>query len=253
MVCTNNTCVVSCNLGDEPTNDTLCGGVNAALTCSESAGHLCVLACGNGGTCPSGYSCLDPGNENACLPDGTFPGSTCRADVGNECDEDLGGNAAVDMVCSDNTCVVSCNLGDETMNDLLCGAVNIALTCSQSADHVCVVKCGNGGLCPEGFSCLNAGTEDACLPDGTFPGSSCRTTQGDECDMDFLATADLQCLGGTCLVACPGDNDTPCDAVNSALTCYGTFNVCLLECGPSDSCPQGYMCDTGEDACVPIL
>jgi hypothetical protein len=345
MVCSNNTCVVSCNLGDEPTNDTLCGGVNAALTCSESAAHLCVLKCGNNGACPSGYSCLDPGGENACLPNGTFPGSTCRSsgtacdqdlggvsaadmtcvnnicivpcpsdddalcggvsggkltcaesannicvlkcgnggacptgyscldqddadaclpngtfpgstcrtEVGNECDQDLGGQTAIDMVCSNNTCAVDCDIADEVTNDGVCDGVSDTLTCSESAGHLCVLKCGNGGTCPTGYSCLSPGAENACLPDGTFPGSACRATQGDECDMDFFGSADLQCLGGTCLVACPGDNDTPCDGVNSALTCYSMFNVCLLECGPSDSCPQGYMCDTGEDACVPIL
>ena len=43
-VCTGGTCVVDCDtLGDPAIDDGLCAGVDASLTCSESAGDLCVI------------------------------------------------------------------------------------------------------------------------------------------------------------------------------------------------------------------
>src|SRR6185436_6467966 len=82
--CVNNTCVVDCNgSGDDEADDAICDGVSDVLTCSESAGHICVKHCVGNGSCDAGYSCLGAGDENACLPTGSFPGSPCAA--GNTC------------------------------------------------------------------------------------------------------------------------------------------------------------------------
>jgi hypothetical protein len=206
-----------------------------------------VLECGNGGTCVPGYSCLDAGNENACLPNGTFPGSACRATQGDECDQDLGGNTAVDMQCVAGTCLVSC----PSNNDALCGAVDSALTCSETLGNVCVVEC-DAGDCPDGYSCLDPGGENACLPDGTFPGSACRATQGDECDQNVGGNenVDMQCLGGACVVECMPNLDILCNMVDSALTCFSTLNVCLPAC-VGGNCPLVFSSDPSENACVP--
>src|SRR5262249_36240933 len=133
MVCASGTCVVACDEEDEwdGYGDTLCRFVDPSLTCSESAGGICVLA-GVEGECGDGYSCLSPGEigvaENACLPDGTFPGATCRGTVGSECDQNLGGNASVDMECVGGSCVVSCGISTAPTNDGLCAAVDPRLT-----------------------------------------------------------------------------------------------------------------------------
>jgi hypothetical protein len=246
MACVSGTCVVTC----AGNNDALCGAVDASLTCSESAGNICVLECGGGGSCLPGFSCLDEGGENACLPTGSFPGSPCRATVGNECDQNLGGNAAVDMACVDDTCVVTC-AGN---NDALCAAVDAGLTCSESAGNICVLSCATDA-CPTDYSCLEFNDEDACLPTGSFPSSPCRSTPGDECDQDLLGMDqfDMECTAADlCAVQCDTNNDDLCAAFNPTWTCSTVAdNVCLISCA-SSSCPAGYGCvNLDEPVCLP--
>lgn len=240
MVCAEGQCLISC----APNLDLLCSTVNPALTCSESAGNYCVVGCASG-NCLPGFSCLDPGSENACLPTGSFPGSPCRETVGDECDQNVGGNEDIDMECVSDICTVSCPSND----DDLCETVDSALTCSETAGDVCTYAC-SGGTCPTGYSCLDPGTEAACLPNGTFPGSACRP--GNECDQNLngVAWLDMECSGGTCFLECPSDNSEICDFVDDYLTCYGPLNLCVLECDEGE-CPAGFVCDTGENACLP--
>jgi hypothetical protein len=249
LTCLGGACVVQC-----PNNlDALCQTVDPRLTCAESAGNVCVFSC-VAGACPSGYSCLDPGDsthQNACLPTGTFPSSPCRSAQGNQCDQNLGGNDAVDLVCVQNTCAVSC----PSNNDVLCGAVDPRLTCSESAGNLCVFKCVSGA-CPSGFSCLDPGGsphQNACLPLGSFPGSPCRTTSGDQCDQNLggNVNVDMQCVQNTCVVSCPNNNDALCMGVNSGLTCAVLAgNVCVPAC-VSGACPTGFSCFVAENACFP--
>lgn len=248
MVCVAGTCTVSC----PSNNDALCQGVDSHLTCSESAGNVCVLAC-TAGQCPTGYSCLDPGGQNACLPNGTFPGSSCRSQGGNQCDQNLGGNSAVDMVCVNSVCTVSC----PSNNDSLCMGVDSHLTCSESAGNLCVLAC-TAGQCPSGYSCLDPGGQNACLPNGTFPGSTCRSEGGNECDQNVggNSAVDMVCVNSVCAVSCPSNNDALCHAVDSHLTCSESAgNLCVVAC-VSGQCASGYSClDAGDsshqNACLP--
>jgi hypothetical protein len=250
MVCVGGTCTVSC----PSNNDALCAEVDSRLTCSESAGNVCVFACGNAGACPSGFSCLDAGgsgHQNACLPTGSFPSSPCRATVGDECDDDVGGVDGANMLCVAGSCVVSC----PSNADALCGMVDSRLTCSESAGNLCVFKCSSG-LCFPGYSCLSPNAENACLPTGSFPGSPCRSSGSPTCDLNVGGNPnlDLTCLGSTCAISCPGGSDLYCTGVSSALTCFsggGTYNVCVPACGVGDTCPSNYTCNTGENACLP--
>jgi hypothetical protein len=249
MVCVNAVCAISC-----PTNnDALCGAVDARLTCSESAGSLCVFSCVSG-ACPNGYSCLDAGgsgHQNACLPTGSFPSSPCRSESGNECDQNLGGNAEADMSCVNEACVVNCPIN----NDPLCSAIDSRLTCSESAGNLCVFSCVTG-LCPSGYSCLDAGStghQNACLPTGSFPSSPCRAASGDQCDQNLGGNPgiDMVCVNETCVVSCPGDNNGLCAAVNSHLTCAAVAgNLCLIAC-VGGQCPPGYACYGPETVCLP--
>ena len=266
--CVGGTCVIRCNsAGDAAADDALCAGFDPALTCSQSAGDLCVFACGNAGACPTGYSCIGAGSENACLPTGSFPGSPCRPDgndAGSEldCDQNLGGVADADMVCSNDVCVVSCaTAGSTAQDDALCAGVSSLLTCSESAGDLCVLACGPspGFACPVGYSCLENGGENACLPVGSFPGSPCLPDDNDldtagECG-PFDAT-EMKCVDDQCLIDCAVGGDTLCEAVG--LTCSESAgNVCVYPCDENDgSCPDGFSClvlgTAGvENACLP--
>jgi hypothetical protein len=264
MVCASGTCVVDCDESGQwdGYGDTLCRFVDPTLTCSESAGSICVLAC-EAGACDDGYSCLNPGQipeaENACLPDGSFPGSACRATVGNQCDQNLSGNASVDMECAAGTCVVSCGVADAATNDGLCGLVDPSLTCSETASDVCVLHCV-AGACPSGYSCLKPSTENACLPNGTFPGSACRATVGNQCDQNLSGnpSLDMECASGACVVSCgladAATNDGLCASVSPALTCSETASdICLPHC-VAGNCASGYFCyqPATENVCFPI-
>ncbi len=230
-------CVVNCDDEGSPgtPDETVCTAFDAVfftdLTCSLSAGNTCVTAC-QAGECPEGFSCLDPGGENACLPNGSFVGSQCAE--GAVCDDlDLTGVGGpyFDVVCSaTDVCVVNCD--DEgspgTPDETVCAAFDAVfftdLTCSLSAGNTCVAAC-DGGACDEGFSCLDPGGENACLPDGTFPGSACRDDPTDECDQDLGGNelVDMICVTATttCGVACPSQDvagDAFCVAVGMGFT-----------------------------------
>ena len=252
MKCVNQVCVVDCDdEGDDAADDAVCTGVDPSLTCSESAGHICVIGCVSG-QCLPGFSCLDAGGENACLPTGTFPGSPCRATEGDECSPLAPG---VDQTCVNDVCVVACDTGNAEFDDALCAGVDASLTCSESAGNVCVIECA-GGDCPEGFSCLGEGTEDACLPNGSFPGSACGGAESDQCD-PLGPGVDQTCVNDVCVVVCDTGNaefdDALCAGVDGSLTCSETAgNVCVIGC-VSGQCLPGFSCFDagGENACLP--
>ncbi len=252
--CVSGTCAVDCNDTTAQTGDGLCAAVNAALTCmptnpSTGAGS-CVYACGSGGACPAGYSCLEPtgtktGAQNACLPNGSFPGSACA--TGDACGS-YAGNA---MTCSDGTCVLTCNAEAD--------CTPLGLTCVESA-HVCVQPCTAGACADNRYSCLTS--ENACLPTGSFPGSPCKT--GNVCDAVNGLTQ--SCIGGQCVVDCNDKSldtgDARCEVVNPGLTCMPTNpstgdGSCVYACA-GGLCPAGYSCFepdgtmTGaQNACLP--
>jgi hypothetical protein len=268
MVCIDGACVVECSTGGSSAQeDEVCSAISELLTCAESAGDLCVLACGAGGSCPTGYACLANDGEDACLPTGTFPGSPCRPDGTDDgsdpdCDQDLNGNPDADMICENAVCVVECR---ETTGDAeaLCDSVSDVLTCSETAGNLCVRECDDGS-CDEGFSCLapGDGNENACLPDGTFPGSACRTT-GAACDLVQGLFA-MICVDDVCVLDCslPASSgevagDGYCAGLDPRSTCSETADhVCVLAC-EAGACADGYSClDPGEpfvteNACLP--
>ena len=250
--CVNGTCVVDCGGGATAVaDDAICNAVDPSLTCSESAGDICVRKC-NGSTCAdAGFSCLNPGTEGACLPTGSFPGSPCRSGA-DKCDVNLSGNAAVDMKCVEDTCVVDCNTaGTTSQDDGLCAAVSPVLTCTESAGNICVLKCNNGNCVQPGFSCLVNGGENACLPTGSFPSSPC--IGGTTC-LDLPGGITQTCVQGQCLADCDGvDDTTTCPAVDPSLVCSeAAGNHCVIGC-VSGECEGEFSCLTnaGENACLP--
>lgn len=240
------TCVIDCADG----GTSLCQKVNAVLTCSTTAGNICLPGCGDG-ACQDGLSCF--AKEEACLPTGAFPGSPCRV-LEPACDSALGGVTGADMVCVAGTdgdvCLLDCATGGEA----LCQAVDPSLHCSAAAGDRCLPGCAEGD-CDDGFSCLVS--EGTCLPTGSFPGSDCRAGD-DPCDQNVggVAAADMACVQGRCLIGCAGDDDDLCSAVNPLLTCAAAAgDICLPTCdaeaGAEQACDEGFSCFATENACLP--
>jgi hypothetical protein len=210
MACVDGTCVATCNDAAPETGDDYCEAINAILTCSASAGGLCLPAC-PGGNCDlfPGTSCLVKENENACLPNGSFPGSDCA--TGDVCSD-----TPIDMECVDGTCFATCD--DGAGGDTFCAGISALLTCSVAAGGLCVPACDAGSCAAyPGTSCLL--TENACLPNGSFPGSTCAA--GDLCSQTPIP---MVCITNTCLINC-SSNAAICDAYG--LVCDGTLLVCV--------------------------
>ena len=238
--CVSGSCVVDCNDSAPQTGDGLCHAVNAALTCmptnpATGAGS-CVYACA-GGMCPTGYTCLEPegtktGAQNACLPNGSFPGSACA--TGDVCGS-YGGKA---MTCASNTCVITCAAEAD--------CTPVGLTCVE-AKGVCLQPCVAGACSDNRYACL--ASENACLPKGSFPGGPCN--ENDACS-DY-GPLPMACAAGTCLVTCSdaaGGDTVVCPGVNAALTCDDTYtHACMIAC-QSGLCPAGMSCAPG-NACLP--
>jgi len=244
MVCVRGQCAVGCADG----GGALCRQVDASLTCSAAAGHVCVPDCAAG--CPEGFSCLD--RESACLPTGAFPGSPCAVpDLGDDptcgalADRDAPGQT-IPMECRDDRCVIACDAAAD--GDARCAAADPSLGCSAAAG-ACVPLC-EGGACPDGFSCFSR--EDRCLPTGSFPTSPC--LPGDAC----LALASgeeaiaMACLRDQCVVPCEAGaaGDGLCGAIAPDLGCSGLAGVCVTRC-EGGACAEGFSCFSQEDRCLP--
>ena len=241
-------CVPTC------TADAECEGISPLLTCVESQG-LCVQKCEAGTLdCDPGYSCET--NNMACLPTGAFPGSPCGA--GDACATNFDG-AGHNLKCMGGSCLIDCATGGDALCTGLGTALGTALTCEEKSLDACVPPCGDapGFACPSlgstSLSCFDAYGEKACLPTGAFPGSPCRTTPGDECDINLGADEfDLACFSGTCLLKC--NTDTNCSDFNATLSCYEDQGACFPTCTTNADCgypTTGLACLTSEAVCLP--
>jgi hypothetical protein len=214
MQCVNGSCAIGCSESGKWSGygDALCSLADPSLTCARSANDVCVRACRDG-QCDGGFSCLEPGappqKENACLPNGSFPGAACGPN--NSCGSGPGGAR---MTCRNSVCALTCPAGSS--GDELCAMLSGSLTCADAAGGVCVPACSSGS-CPSGYSCFPQ--ENACLPNGSFPGAACAS--GNRCNGAPM----LVCVPGQEPRCAPGCNigdgqdsaDAYCSMVGSQL------------------------------------
>jgi hypothetical protein len=203
MTCERGVCLLTC-APEDPGTDALedpCSQVSAELVCASGVYAAPV-----------------------CLPKGTFPGGPCGGPMNDRCAQDLEGASDIDMKCVAGRCAIDCSENGKWAGygEAVCRFADASLTCAQAGGSVCVKACAGGGACDSGYSCLDAGKaparENACLPNGSFPGSAC--APGNTC-ASGPGGATMSCRSGRCLVNCaPG----PCP---NGTTCLSSENVCL--------------------------
>jgi hypothetical protein len=304
MACERDQCLITCD--DHDAGDELCESIDASLVCTADAfgsgADLCLPRgaypggpCAAGEVCDAGMTCEDSiclyecatggealcndvsedlscasgvFSEPVCLPRGSYPGSPCRDDVGDECDQNLGGLPDANLTCVNDLCVVQCEaLTVFVSGDALCGTVSAGLSCVSSAGlDVCAPDCSDGGqaVCDavggELACAVGIDDDDVCLPAGSFPGGPC--AEGDLCAQDVGGSdsADMICNSGTCVFQCEIFSPAPsgdflCGAINAALTCVASptsTDFCTTACvGAGNACLPGYSCLLSEDACLP--
>jgi hypothetical protein len=280
QVCYGGQCVPTCNdtvVGPNPWSptggDLLCGALSPLLTCMPTAPPatpgLCVYHCDTTtGACADGYSCFDPWpvypptsgtyHQNACLPDGSFPGSHCpdpREPHGG-C-----GTYLAQMECYADKCLIPCDVGNEAAR-----CAPIGLQCDIAYTGFCMPSCAGGpGTCPTGMFCTDAlpttnHGEQTCLPIGAVPGGPCRPS-GVRCDIDIVRNGsmfDMAChttpIGDLCLVTCA--NDGECVTFDASLHCNEVIGGCMTRCDTGPMAPDcgfpgsGWACFQN-DVCVP--
>ena len=138
------------------------------------------------------------------------------------------------MACKGSRCLYDCSAGGNT----LCGAISSTLACAPTVYDVPV-----------------------CLPKGSFPGGPCDAASMCAQNLGGLASADMRCQTGVCVVQCASgsvlpfvNGDALCGAVSGALTCVdsaGAQAFCSLKCGEGNTCATGTSCLTSQGACLP--
>jgi len=186
-----------------------CGSGSGVCVAGDPGGGALGAACGASSECASGY-CASGTCSTPCIPGGAAgcaDGYACQVGSLPGC----------------GSCQQSGTLGDPCeMNDDCTSSLCAALT----GDGFCTQLCDGAGSCPTGFSCLDAGGAQVCVPDAGGLGSECATNE--------------ECLSGIC--ADEGDaryctrlcdpRATPCP---TAFACVATSDPATRICRPAQS------------------
>lgn len=215
----------------------------AGLTCSQEDG-LCHCGGDAGPVCTNGDACVVDGEGARCEGVDLCADAATRCGAGTTCDRAdgscrCGGVGADAPVCSEGqTCHDGRCVGGELCADVSCAG---GTTCDPE-DGVC--KCGGlfGDICGAGQSCLNDGSDAACVqtcnplltttgcgqgeacyfetdavgggqrycaPVGTTPaGSTCRSTT--ECVPGYHCDVEAGASTGKCVAFCDTNARPPC-------------------------------------------
>jgi hypothetical protein len=97
-------------------------------------GNLCTVACANGGTCPSGTTCVDPSGAPSSVTqstaDSTGPICVPTCSTGTDCQQ--GGRAGACVALNDGTKVceeLNCVAGDSACTKPNCDACPASFSC----------------------------------------------------------------------------------------------------------------------------
>jgi hypothetical protein len=223
--------------------------------------RLCLPACGEGDSCPSGQACLSsfgglPINTSVCLPgaagaqDGDActgfqdcgPSSTCWKDLehpGGYCSAyscTLGTNAG----CNGGTCI---EFKDGPSTGTVCvAACTTDLECRVTEGYKCYDPDGLGGV---GAYCRRPHVGDACL-------------SSEDCGDGFTCKTDAGWSGGYCTASgCPVVGSTAGCSSGSVCASVDGANTCVDRCtgiGSQGTCRSDYTCQAvvtgGAGACL---
>ncbi|MGZ3452082.1 MAG: MYXO-CTERM sorting domain-containing protein [Polyangiales bacterium] len=246
--CTDGVCctVMSCDMGSA----CAAGPGPLAGTCLKTKGVACTAAgdCATG-HCVDGVCCDTPcdgqceacdvkGSEGACTPVVGPPHSTRAA-----CDS-LGDTDCAKAQCNGDArdkCA-----GFKNGPTTACGMASCTMTKALQKTGGCDGK----GSCsmPEPTSCVEYGCDPA-VP-------ACRTTctTNDDCATDFVCDKDSsKCVQGA---HCNADRTESIDKTGASSPCTpyrcGTDGRCGKQCGTTDDCAPGSVCDSTTLACVVV-
>lgn len=274
-----------CPLDVEDVNP--CGGGAFCLPIDDDEG-LCVVGCGNDGTCDAGFKCTSPylfvGGVSACMPACNLDAPACgdprfvctQAAFEGSCTPDNG--ACSIAGCDDDECFDLCTVGADDCNaGSFCIETTITSCRIDAPDQtfsVCAPPSAEGGPCSltEPGSCANG---FACAPFG-FDGPRCvqqsaaAVNDGDTCDPND--TQVNRCPAGSYCARNPGgagnegvcqrfcDDESDCDAGQtcaranlssfSAGDVLADVRVCAETCAANTTCANGFTCDVDGAPCT---
>ncbi len=127
-------------------------------------------------------------------------------------------------------------------------ASGVCRSSAGSSDMLCTTTCTTSTSCPTGFTCQNANTGLACLPQVGAPdyGKFCLT--GAQCNTNICER--LPSGQTFCSSACAGTPDCPANSTcNAAGRCQPNSGTVTGQCTPAgNECGAGYTCTGG--ACI---
>lgn len=218
--------------------------------CADLGGYrLCMPACGDGDSCPSGQACITSFDGIQLGTSVCFPGSSTAQD-GDACTGfyDCGPSSTCwrDMenpggYCSAYSCTPGTNAGCN-------GGVCIAFTDGPSTGNVCMDACSTNSDCreAEGYVCHDPDGDGGAAAYCRRPhvGDACASNE--DCGPDWTCNTGEGWSGGYCTVnncAVPGTTEG-CGSGAICATVDGA-NMCVDRCaavGQQSRCRDGYVC-----------
>jgi hypothetical protein len=272
-------CMPSCTLSNACTAGSKCDAASGACVvdaCDPKAKDACnasqthdICYPDPSGTVTGGGYCVhscDPQNQvscnvqhgDVCQPLAADPVHTgfCSTPVCNNSEQCPAGSLCKSHVCEPPP---ACDSKGQCADG--------SLGCVGGAGGQCMPKCPvtKGQSCSDinsQLQCYAKGPTPVCLPTGSYPGSSCRTTTPSPCDSVSLGkgrSVPMVCDKNLCVPECSVGGNTACAAIDAQTAC-ATRGGGVSECQPKGTfvggpCANGQSCkpvDVGGGRTLPV-
>ncbi len=134
-----------------------------------------------------------------------------------------------------------------------CASGLVCRTALNGTAYICTVDCTSGGTCPTGYTCQNADTGKACLPQLASPDLCKFCTSGGDCSTGICVTdgAGHNWCANSCNTAADCGTNYQCLSTSSGNLCAPMLpwssTSCPGQCTGTgtSTCPIGYICSNG--------